>query len=317
MVSLNGIQQRLPVPSAPMRGALYMTVAALIFSIMNYLVRLAAEELEPMQIAFFRNLFALAFMLPWLTRVGFAGLATRRLKTHFTRACLGLGAMVCWFYAVALLPLAEAVSLNFTVPLFATAGAAIFLGETVRARRWTATGVGFLGVLVILRPGFAETTAITALPIVAALFMAASSLFVKSLSRTESASVVVFYMNLFLTPLSLVPALFVWRTPSWEAMGILIMLGSLAALAHIALTRSYASADASAVMPFDYMRLPFVAVIAFLAFGELPDLWTWVGAGIIAASAIYIAHREASIARAAERERRRTECIAAVAPRAR
>ena len=102
-----------------------MTAAAFCFSVMNYLVRLAAEELNPIEIAFFRNLFALAFMLPWLARVGLSGLATRRFPTHAWRALIGLAAMFCWFYSVALMPLAEAVSLNFTVPLFATAGAAM------------------------------------------------------------------------------------------------------------------------------------------------------------------------------------------------
>ncbi len=228
-----------------------MTAAAFCFSVMNYLVRIGAEEMEPVQVAFFRNLFALVFMLPWLARVGLSGLATRRLSTHVWRAVLGLMAMLCWFYAVTLMPLAEAVSLNFTVPLFVTAGAALFLGETVRARRWSATAAGFLGVMVILRPGFGEMTAVMALPIVAAALMAASTLVVKSLSDTESPSAIVFYMNLFLTPMSLVAALFVWRWPSWEVLGLMAVLGMLAAVAHIALTRAYTKADASAVMPFD------------------------------------------------------------------
>lgn len=294
-----------------------MTAAAFCFSVMNYLVRIGAEEMEPVQVAFFRNLFALLFMLPWLARVGLSGLATRRLSTHVWRAVLGLMAMLCWFYAVTLLPLAEAVSLNFTVPLFATAGAALFLGETVRARRWSATAAGFLGVMVILRPGFGEMTAVMALPIVAAAFMAASTLVVKSLSDTESPSAIVFYMNLFLTPMSLVAALFVWRWPSWEVLGLMAVLGMLAAVAHIALTRAYTKADASAVMPFDYSRLPFIAAIGFFAFGEVPDHWTWIGAAIIAGSAIYIAHREARIARRGEAEQRRTRGAAAVTPRAR
>ncbi len=315
MFQLGTVNQRIPALSAPLQGALYMTAAAFCFSIMNYLIRFVAEELDPMQIAFFRNLFALAFMLPWLARVGFKGLATRRLRVHVWRAVLGLAAMVCWFYSIALLPLADAVSLNFTVPMFATAGAALFLGETVRARRWTATAVGFLGVLVILRPGFTEMTVLMGLPVLAAAFMAVSSLLVKSLSETESASAVVFYMNLILTPLSLVFAVFVWRWPSGEALGLMALLGMLAAIAHIALTRAYAKADASAVMPFDYTRLPFVAAIGFIAFGEVPDSWTWIGAGIIAASAIYIAQREGRIARDAER--RQTRGAAGQAPRAR
>ena len=288
---------RLRVVSAPLQGALYMTAAAFCFSIMNVAIRIVSGELDPLQIAFFRNLFALAFMLPWLARAGLTGLATRRIGTHLWRAAMGMLAMVCWFYSIALLPLAEAVALNFTVPLFATAGAALFLGEIVRARRWSATLVGFLGVLVILRPGFTELSPSMALPVLAAVFMALATLIVKSLSRSESPAAIVLYMNLILTPLSLVPALFVWRWPSWTALALLVLIGLLAALAHIALTRAYTKADASAVMPFDYARLPFVAALAFLVFGQVPDLWTWAGAAIIAGSAIYIARREALVAR--------------------
>ena len=296
MFLTNGISDRFGGFSAPVQGALLMTAAALCFSLMNIAIRQAALELDPAQIAFFRNLFALLFMLPWLARVGFGGLKTTRLKIHLWRAVLGLTAMLCWFYAIAVLPLAEAVSLNFTVPLFATIGAALILREQVRARRWTATLIGFAGVLIILRPGFTEVTPAMALPMIAALFMAVTALMVKSLSRTESPNAIVLYVNLLLTPLSLVPALFFWRWPSWEALGLLLLVGAMATLAHLAMTWAYAKADASAVMPFDYARLPFVAIAAFLAFGEVPDGWTWVGAAVIAASAIYIARREAQVA---------------------
>lgn len=285
-----------PLPVA-LQGALYMTGAAFCFSIMNISIRIVSVEVDPLQIAFFRNFFALVFMLPWLARAGLDGLRTERLAGHFWRAVLGLLAMICWFYSIALLPLAEAVALNFTVPLFATIGAVIFLREVVRARRWTATLLGFFGVLVILRPGFAEFSATMALPVVAALFMAIATLLVKSLSRSESPAAIVIYMNLILTPLSLVPALFVWRWPGWSDFALLVLIGLLAAMAHILLTRAYTKADASAIMPFDYARLPFVAALAFLVFGEVPDLWTWIGAAIIGTSAIYIAHREAQVAR--------------------
>jgi len=293
-----------------MQGALYMTGAALCFAIMNALIRFAAVELHPLQIAFLRNFFALAFMLPWLASVGLQALRTERLGLHLWRAFFGLLAMLTWFTSVAVLPLGEAVALNFTVPLFATVGAALVLRETVRARRWTATAVGFLGVLVVLRPGFAESTPAMGLPIVAAVFMACAIMTVKSLSRTENPATIVLYMNLFLAPLSLLPALFVWVWPSWAVLGYSAALGGIAALAHMALTRAYAKADASAVVPFDYARLPFVAVIAYFAFGETSDLWTWVGAGIIAASSIYIARREAQVARVRDAAR-----LAGQAPR--
>lgn len=274
-----------------------MTAAALCFSFMNVFIRLVAVELNPLEIAFFRNLFALMFMLPWLAHVGLKSLKTERLGMHVWRGVIGMAAMSCWFTAVTIMPLAEAVALNFTVPLFATIGAAIFLREVVRARRWTATIFGFLGILIILRPGFVEITPVAALPIIAAFFMAISVLLVKSLSRTEGVAAIVVYMGLMLTPLSLVPALFVWQWPSWTALGLMVILGLLATLAHLALTRAYTKADASAIMPFDYARLPFIAIIAFFLFDETPDIWTWVGAAVIVVSAIYIARREAQVAR--------------------
>ena len=292
--------EKLRAVPAPVQGALYMTAASLGFSVMNIAIRSAAEELDPLQIAFFRNFFALLFMLPWLWQVGFGGLRTAHLGLHLWRAVIGLAAMCLWFYSIALLPLAEAVALNFTVPMFATLGAAVFLGEIVRARRWTATIVGFLGVLIILRPGFTELTPAMALPVIAAAFMAISVIIVKRLSGTDQPGAIVFMMNLLLTPLSLVPALFVWRWPSWEVLGLMLLVGFFAMVSHIAITRAYTKADASAVLPLDYARLPFIAALAFLFFGEVPGLWTWVGAGVIAASAIYIARREAQVAR--ERE---------------
>ena len=289
---------------APLQGALYMTAAALGFAVMNVLVRELSESLDPLQIAFFRNFFALGFMLPWLWSTGLRGLRTERLPLHLWRAAIALAAMTLWFYSVALLPLAEAVALNFTVPLFATAGAALVLGEIVGARRWTATVVGFLGVLVIVRPGFAEMTWTMALPVMASVMMAISVLVVKTLSATEHPNAIVLYMNLLLTPLSLVPALFVWHWPDWADWPLLIGVGAMGALAHVLLTRAYTKADASAVIPFDYARLPFVALLGFLLFAEVPDLWTWVGGAVIAGSAIYIARREALVAR--ERKVRRS-----------
>jgi drug/metabolite transporter (DMT)-like permease len=282
-----------------------MTVASFLFALMNGAIRLLGDGwgsadgtgMHPFQIAFLRNVFALAFMLPWLVRHGRVGLRTQRLNMHLWRAAVGLVAMLTWFSAIAYLPLAEAVALNFTVPLFATAGAALFLGEAVRARRWTATAVGFLGVVVILRPGFTEFTPLMTLPVIAAGFMAVSILLVKSLSRTEAPAAIVTYMNLLLTPLSLLPALFVWRWPTLTELGLGLFIGLCAALAHNAFTRAFVQADASAVMPFDYSRLPFVAVVGYLLFAEVPDGWTWVGAAIIAGAAIYIAQRESRVAR--------------------
>ncbi len=282
---------------APVLGALYMIGASLGFSIMNVAIREASHELEPLQVVFLRNFFAMAFMLPWFARAGLGVLRTKRLSLYVWRSVVGLVAMALWFFSLAYLPLAQAVALNFTVPLFATAAAAMFLGEIVRARRWTATAIGFLGVLVILRPGFQELTWPMALPILAAAVMAVSVVIVKRLSRTEEPGTMVFFMNVLATPLSLVPALFVWQWPSWTVIGLMTLVGFIAVFSHVALTRAFKMADASAMLPFEYTKLPFVAALGFILFGEVPDLWTWVGAGIIAGSSLYIAHRESVVAR--------------------
>ena len=135
------------------------------------------------------------------------------------------------------------------------------------------------------------------LPMIAAVFMAGAVLMMKRLSDTESPLTMVLYMNVFMVPISLAPALFVWQWPDLYTWGMVLLVGGLGALAQICMAKAYHHADASAIMPFDYTRLPFVALLAFIAFNEVPDSWTWVGAAIIAGSALYIARREAQVAR--------------------
>jgi drug/metabolite transporter (DMT)-like permease len=171
------------------------------------------------------------------------------------------------------------------------------LHEVVRARRWTATIVGFIGVLIIVRPDVAGTVPGAfglgaGLAILSALTSAVLTIIVKNLARTEPSDAIVTYMVLLLTPMSLVPAAFVWQWPTADQWPWLVAMGMLGSFGHMCYMRAFAIADASAVMPYDYTRLLFAAAIGYLAFAEVPDLWTWVGAGVIALSAIYIAHRE-------------------------
>ncbi len=281
--------------SGPLGGALYMIGAGASFAIMIVIVRHVSAELHPFQIAFFRNLFGMAFMLPWIIRTGWEGLRTERFGLHLFRALIGLGAMLCFFSAISLIPVAEVTALTFTAPLFATVGAALVLGEKVRLRRWTATAVGFIGALVILRPGAAMVTPAALVALTSAAFMAVAILTVKTLSRTENPNAIVLYMGLLLTPLSFVAAVFVWTPPMLETWPWLVAMGLAATLGQLMMTRAFAAAEASAVLPFDFARLVFVAILGFLLFGERPDLWTWIGAAVIIAATGYIAHREARL----------------------
>ncbi len=283
---------RVPVVGA---AAGLAVLAALGFSAMNALIRVVTPEMHPFQIAFLRFFFGAMIMLPWL--VGQRAWRSSRFDLHAMRSVFTTASSLLWFSALAFLPLAQAVALNFTVPLFATIGAALFLGEIVRVRRWTATVIGFLGMLVIVRPGVAEFSPAMALPVLAAASMTVSVLFVKVLTRSDGAATILFYMNVLPLPLLLIFAVFVWEPPSLLGWAVTAAMGAIGVLSHFFYTRAFASADASFVLPFDYLRLPLIAAIAFVAFGEVSDIWTWVGAAIIAGSAIYIARREAQLAR--------------------
>ncbi len=270
-----------------------MTTSCVFFAVLTGLIRHLSATLDPIEIVFFRNLFGLIVMLPWLMRHGLGTLSTRRPWLHALRAAIGLTAMTSWFTAIARVNLADAVALSFTTPLLATVAAVILLGEVVRARRWSAVLIGFVGAMVILRPGFHEIAPATFLVLLAASMMAVGMPMIRLLSRTDSTGAIVFYMVLFLTPASLVPALFVWRTPTPEELLWLLLLGGAATLGHLCLTRAFTVAEATQVMPFDFIRLPLIALIGYVFFDEALDAWTGVGAAIIVGSSVYIAHREA------------------------
>ncbi len=281
------------------RGAVWMLLAALFFGLHGPIVRMATVNLDPLMVAFVRSLFVLLLMLPWILRNRASAMRTQRLPTHIVRATLSMTGFILLVVAQANLTLAEVSALTFAAPLFATIGAALFLVEIVRARRWIATFIGLAGVWIVLRPGFEAVDPLFALALASAVFIAASNLMVKSLSRSDSPSAIVAWLAIFSVPLTLVPALFVWSLPDLAALGWIFLLGLAGVGAHMSLTRSLAAADASAVLPYDYSRLVVTAGVAFVAFGEVPPIWTWIGGAVIVGAVVYIAHREAAAARAA------------------
>lgn len=279
------------------RAALWLMLTAVFSVSMNVVIRYAAAELHPFEVAFFRCLFGLAVMVPWLLRRGLGMLRTGKVGFYALRAGVSLVSMLTWFYGITLVPLGTATALNFTGPFFSTIGAWLVLHEVVRARRWSAIAVGFIGVFIILRPGSEALDPNLLIILFSAAANGMSIVTLKFLARTDAPSAIVTMLMLYVTPLSLVPALFVWHWPSLATLGWLMLLGTLGTLAHQTTVRAYAAADASACAPFEYLRLPVAAVLAWLAFGETTDTWTWVGAAVIAGSSLYVAHREAKLAR--------------------
>jgi len=276
----------------PVVAALYMLAATVLFSIMVASVRHVSSEVDSFEIVFFRNLLGIFIIGPIVARRGLGFLRTSRLRLYAWRAAFGLGSMFMWFYAITVTPIAEAVALSFTSPLFVTVIAVFLLHEKVGTPRWVATAIGFGGAMIVLRPGIAEVTTGHMLLIASSILMAVSIVSIKMLARTEPPERIVAYMVIIFTPVSLIPALFVWEWPSLNAWFWLFVVAGAGTFAHIAFTRALSKADASAVMPLDFMRLPATAVIGYLAFSEIPDVWTFAGAVVIFVSSVYIARRE-------------------------
>lgn len=289
----------LPV-ATPLRAALLMLGSTLAFGLMAIAIRYATRYVPTQEVAFFRNAFGLLALLPMLIRPGSAPLKTQQLPRYFLRSAIGLASMLCAFWAIGHLPISQAISLSYSTPLFVTIAAVLWLGETVRMRRWAAVIIGFIGVLIIVRPGSTSFTPGTLVAVGAAVLSSLVAIQIKQLTRIDSADTVVFYTYVFWVPLSLVPALFVWVWPTGLAWVWLVATGVLGTLGQLLWTRALRLGEVSALTPISFMQLPLVSLLGWLLFNETLDRWTVIGAGIILGANAYIAHREAVLARRAK-----------------
>jgi drug/metabolite transporter (DMT)-like permease len=259
---------------------------------MAALVKSLGERLDSFQLAFFRAGFGLLSVLPFAIGAGWGVLRTSRPGLHLARGIAGTLAMMCGFFALTRLTLADATAITFTTPLFLTLLAALVLHETVHGRRWSATACGFVGVLIMLRPGDGVLEPAALVALLGAACIATVRLVIKRLALTETPLTIIVWFCLISTAMSALPAALVWRTPTLLELGLLVLLGCLASVTQVCMIRGYASGEASALAPFEYARLPFAAIYGFFLFAELPDLYTVLGASIIVASTLYIARHE-------------------------
>ncbi|MBP3125224.1 EamA family transporter [Thalassospira sp. ER-Se-21-Dark] len=281
-----------------MRASFFALFAAILAACFTLTIRYATEELHPYQAVFLRFAFGLILILPMVMKRGIDSLATKRLPLFGLRGVLSAAEMCLWFMAVLYLPLAEATTLNFTVPLFGTILAAVILREQVRIHRWLAIFIGFVGVALIIQPGSETMQAASILPIAAAICMASAGLITKRLVATESTTSLLFYLMIITTPVSLIPALFVWQTPSWSALGLMAVAALMMNVMQVCNVKALQLADYSFFVGFSYLRLPIIAVLALILFGEVPDIWILPGGAMIIGAAIYVALRERKLAKA-------------------
>lgn len=285
--------------SSLLRAMALMLGSTLCFVGMHALVAKVSQELPPIEVAFFRNLFGFIVLLPALARSRFAAFRTTKLHLHAIRGTVNSISMMMFFTALAVTPLAQATALAYTAPLFMTIGAVFFLGETLRARRIAALVIGFIGALIVLRPGLVPLDLGPILVVSSAVLWAVSMIDIKILSRTDSSLTIATYMLVFVTPITFIAALFVWQAPTWEHLGWMFLLGALGSMGHLLFAESFKLADTTVLMPLEFTKMIWAAVVGFLFFGQIPDLWTWIGGTVIFASATYISYREHQLARRA------------------
>jgi len=263
-----------------------MAASAVLFASMAAAVGVAARELSNAPLVFFRHFIMLVFLLPWLVRQGRQALATEDLPGHLVRGLAGVSAVACYFYAIARLPLADAVLLNQSMPLFIPLVERAWLGERITARLWGVIALGFAGLVLILRPGAGVFEPAALVGLASAALASIAQVGIRRLTRTEPVTRIVFYFGLVASVASLLPAVLWWKSPSPATWGVLLLMGVFATVGQLTLTRAYLHAPAASVGPFLYVGPVFAGLLDWLIWGRLPDALFVVGAGIVVAAAI-------------------------------
>lgn len=279
------------------QAALLMVLGAVCVASQNAMIRVISSDIHTFEIVFFRNLFGLIAMLPLFLKFGTSMMRATHKPSLLLMSVWHLIGMICYFLAIAYLPLADVIALSFSKPLFVTLGAALLLAEVVRARRLAAVLIGFLGVLIVLQPGAEVMSPYILVVLCGTVMGAATSLMIKHLTTRETVPTIVWYQAMFATALSLPLCLINWQTPDLFEWFMLALIGILGTLSWLMATRALSLIDASAAAPFEFLRLPCAALIAYLMFNEIPSLSTWFGGAVIFGATFYIMRREQQLAK--------------------
>jgi drug/metabolite transporter (DMT)-like permease len=264
-----------------LRGALWMGGAVVSFSVMAIAVRELLRTLGVFEILFLRSLVSLALLAPVLALAGWGTLRTGRFGLHLVRNLFHISGQYAWVHAIALLPLATVFAIEFTMPVWAALLAIPILGERLNPGRVVMLALGLAGIAIILKPGIAEVPPAALVMLAGAFAYAATMIGTKSLARTDSTLAVLFYMSVIQLPLGLIPALPGWVTPAPADLPWVFAVGACGLAAHYCMTRSLRIADATLVIPIDFLRLPLIAAVGAAFYGEPLELSILIGAAVI------------------------------------
>jgi drug/metabolite transporter (DMT)-like permease len=276
-----------------LHAAILMFLSGLCFTVLGAIVKHIADSVPLPMIVLARMGIALLIAIAWLAPSGLAEFKTSRPAAHFWRSIAGTLSLVAYVYALAHLPLADAIALSFTTPIWAIPIAALLIGEAANRRRWIATLVGLIGMIILLRPS-AQLHHASFVALASAILSATSISLVRGLTRSEPPDRIIFYFSLVGTLASIGPALLWWRTPSLAEAAWLVAIGVLAAIGLALSARALAVGEVTFLTPTDFLRLPLAALVGFVLFAEIPDLWVFIGSAIIAGSSVALVHAETS-----------------------
>lgn len=276
----------------PLAGALFVLSASFTFAVLGALIKVVSTSLTNEMVVFFRNLCALIFILPWIWyRRPIGGVKTAFFQLHLLRSLAGLGAMYCFFYAIAHLQLSEACLLASTAPLFIPVIAYIWIHEPVAQKVRGAIIIGFIGIVLILKPGFGVFQPVAIVGLTAGIFVALAMVSIRRMSSSEPTIRIVFYFTVLGTLISAVPLVWSWQSPQPKIWWLLVLIGLLAAVGQFMLTKGYSLAPAAQVGPFTYGNVVFATFLGWLFWGESLDSTTWIGAFLICIAGIIATRR--------------------------
>jgi len=276
-----------------------MVLAGMLFVAVTVTVRHLGSDMPAVEAAFIRYVFGLVLLTPVLLRIRWRRITAKNARLYLFRGLVHGLAVMLWFYAMARIPIAEVTAIGYTTPIFTSIGAIVLFGERIHFRRFMAIVIGFIGTLIILRPGVVSIEIGSLAQLVAAPCFAASFLLAKKLTNTEQSSDILAMLSIFCTLALLPGALMQWRTPEVSELGWLLLVAIIATAGHYALTRSFAHAPLTVTQPYAFLQLVWALAFGYLLFAEVPDVWVCVGGAIIIAAVTYLTHREAMAARRA------------------
>ena len=268
------------------RGAMLMIGSALMFALMGVAVKVASRTLSSAEIVFFRSFLGLIFLLPTMAPLGLAGLRTTRPREHLIRGVAGVATMACFFYTLAHMRLPDAVLLNYSLPLFMPFVEALWLGEPVPRRLWGPIGVGFAGIVLIVKPGVGVFQPIALVGVLSALFASVAQVGIRQLTRTEPLVLIIFYFGVVSSVLSAIPAALSWRTPQGVEWLLLLAIGGFGTVGQLLLTGAYGSAPAARVGPFIYSSVVFAGLIEWMLWRSIPDALSFAGMIVVAGAGV-------------------------------